>query len=213
LAPLPEPPLFLPWFAGIRRWRAAAVATAGLAIALALPVVTYGIDGTIALHRHWWTTVTSSTAPNLLNQDNVSVAAMFAKWIGPGTTADRLAAGTGAALLVLAALVVGHRGRLPFPEGLEGALLLTLIPLLSPQGWDYVFLIATPAVIYLINFNDRLPVSLRVATLTALAVIGLSLFDVLGRANYARFMRLSIISVCFLIVVAALAALRFRRAA
>ena len=50
-------------------------------------------------------------------------------------------------------------------------------------------------------------------TLTSLTVIGLSLFDVLGRANYARFMRLSIISVCFLIVVAALAALRFRRAA
>jgi hypothetical protein len=205
--------IFLPWLAGIRRWRAATVATTGVAIALALPVATYGIDGTIALHREWWTTVTSSTAPNLLNQDNVSVAAMFAKWIGPGITAERLAAGTGAALLVLAALVVGHRGGLPFPEGLEGALLLTLIPLLSPQGWDYVFLIATPAVIYLINFNDRLPLSLRVVTLTTLAVIGLSLFDVLGRANYARFMRLSIISVCFLIVVTALAALRFRRAA
>ncbi len=205
--------IFLPWLAAIRRWRAATVATVGLVIALALPVVTYGIDGTIALHRDWWTTVTSSTAPNLLNQDNVSVAAMFAKWIGPGTTAERLAAATGAALLLLAALVVGHRGGLPFPEGLEGALLLTLIPLLSPQGWDYVFLIATPAVIYLVNFNDRLPVPLRVVTLTTLAVIGLSLFDVLGRANYARFMRLSIISVCFLIVVGALAALRFRRAA
>jgi alpha-1,2-mannosyltransferase len=205
--------IFLPWLAAIRRWRAATVATAGLAIALTLPVLTYGIDGTIALHREWWTTVRSSTAPNLLNQDNVSVAAMFAKWIGPGTTAERLAAGTGAALLLLAALVVGHRGGLSFPEGHEGALLLTLIPLLSPQGWDYVFLIATPAVIYLVNFNDRLPVSLRVVTLTTLAVIGLSLFDVLGRANYARFMRLSIVSVCFLIVVGALAALRFRRAA
>ena len=138
---------------------------------------------------------------------------MYAKWIGPGATAERLAAGTGAALLVLAVLVVRQRRGIVSPEGLEGALLLTLIPLLSPQGWDYVFLIATPAVIYLVNFNDRLPTGLRVVTLTSLAVIGLSLFDLLGRANYARFMQLSVISVCFLVVAAALAALRFRRAA
>ena len=205
--------IFLPWLAAIGRWRATMTAAAGLALALALPAVTYGIDGTIALHRDWWSTVTASTAPNLLNQDNVSLAAMYAKWIGPGALSERLAAGSGAALLLLAVLVVRHRRGIVWPEGLEGALLLTLIPLLSPQGWDYVFLIATPAVIYLVNFNDRLPTGLRVATLTTLAVIGLTLFDVLGRANYARFMRLSLISVCFLIVVAALAALRFRRAA
>lgn len=205
--------IFLPWLAAIGRWRATAAAAAGLVLALALPSLTYGVDGTIALHRDWWTTVTSSTAPNLLNQDNVSLAAMYAKWIGPGAVAERLAAGTGAGLLLLTVLVVRHRRGIIWPEGLEGALLLTLIPLLSPQGWDYVFLIATPAVIYLVNFNDRLPTGLRVVTLSSLAVIGLSLFDLLGRANYARFMRLSIISVCFVIVVAALAALRFRRAA
>jgi arabinofuranan 3-O-arabinosyltransferase len=205
--------IFLPWLGAIGRWRAAAAAAAGLVVALALPALTYGVDGTIGLHREWWATVTSSTAPNLLNQDNVSLVAMYAKWIGPGPTATRLAAGTGATLLVLAVLVVGHRRGLLWPEGLEGALLLTLIPLLSPQGWDYVFLIATPAVIYVVNFNDRLPPALRLVALTSLAVIGFSLFDILGRANYARFMQLSIISVCFLIVVATLAALRFRRAA
>ena len=43
------------------------------------------------------------------------------------------------------------------PDGLEAALLLTLIPLLSPQGWDYVFLIATPAVVYLVNYDRELP--------------------------------------------------------
>ena len=39
----------------------------------------------------------------------------------------------------------------------RGRLLLTLIPLLSPQGWDYVFLVSTPAIMLLVNYEDRLP--------------------------------------------------------
>jgi len=105
------------------------------------------------------------------------------------------------------------RRRVVAPAGLEAAMLLTLIPLLSPQGWDYVFLIATPAVVYFVNYDDDLPLTLRVITWLALALIAFSLYDVVGRAVYARFMALSIISVCFLVVVAALTALRWRRVA
>ena len=43
------------------------------------------------------------------------------------------------------------------PDTLEASLLLLLIPLLSPQGWDYVFLIGTPAVMLLINELPSLP--------------------------------------------------------
>ena len=59
-------------------------AAAGIAAALVLPVPLYGVHGTVALHVAWWRTVTESTAPNLLNADNVSLAAMFAKWMGVG---------------------------------------------------------------------------------------------------------------------------------
>ena len=117
-------------------------------------------------------------------------------------------------LLGLVALVfIGRRG-IPFPEGIEGAMLLTLVPLLSPQGWHYVFLIATPAIVYLANYEDLLPRPLRVLTIAAVAAIGFSLFDLMGRAAYyATFMRLSIISLCFFVVLAALAALRLRKIA
>ena len=37
------------------------------------------------------------------------------------------------------------------PEYLECALLMLLIPLVSPQGWDYVLLLATPAVVCLVD--------------------------------------------------------------
>ena len=205
--------IFLPWLAAVRRAKAAGIAVAGLLVMLALPAALYGMEGTIALHRDWWTTVTTSTNPNLLNQDNVSVAAMFAKWLGPGSAASRLAAVTSIALLAAAGWMLRSRSRLAFPEGLEAATLLALIPLLSPQGWDYVFLLATPAVMFLVNYGDALPGVLRTVAFAALATAGLSLFDTMGRENYAAFMALSIISLCFLVVVAALGVLRARRVA
>jgi hypothetical protein len=205
--------LFLPWLAGIRRPRALAAAAAGVAVALALPIVAYGLDGTLELHRQWWRTVADSTAPNLLNPDNVSVAALCAKWFGVGDVAASLAAALAAGLLGLAAYVVWCRGGVAFPEGLEGSLLLTLIPLLSPQGWDYVLLISTPAIVYLVNLEDRLPGPLRALTIVAVAVIGLSIYDVMGGAAYRAFMSLSMITVCYFVVIAALVTLRIRRIA
>src|SRR5207253_1724048 len=101
----------------------------------------------------------------------------------------------------------------PQPVPLEGALLLTLIPLLSPQGWDYVLLLSTPAVMFIVNYDARLPAGLRYATIAALTVVALSIFDLMGRAAYARFMALSVITVCYLVAIAALAVLRLRRIA
>jgi Glycosyltransferase family 87 len=205
--------IFLPWLAARRRVASIGAATGGLLFALLLPTTIYGVDGNVRLLADWWRTVAGSTAPNLLNNDNVSAAAMWAKWLGPGDRAAWLATATGLLLLGAAALVHARRADLRFPEGLEAAFLLTLIPLLSPQGWDYVFLLATPAVLILTNYSEEFRPSARAVLVAALLTIGLSLFDVMGRATYARFMALSIISVCFLIVVTMLAILRLRRIA
>lgn len=202
--------IFVPWLAVQGRVLAAFTALAGLAVALVLPLVTYRPAQTIALHVDWWETVSGSTAPNLLNQDNVSIAGMFAKWFGAGDMAWWLSVIAGFVLLGVAGYVFVLRGRVRFAEGLEAALLLTMIPLLSPQGWDYVFLIATPAVVYLVNHHAQLPRGLRIVVFAALLTIGLSLFDVMGRANYARFMALSIITICFFVVIAGLVELRRR---
>jgi hypothetical protein len=90
------------------------------------------------------------------------------------------------------------------PDYLECALLLLLIPLISPQGWDYVLLLATPAVVCLVDrwreFTRRWQWGLGVA----LALMSLTIFDIMGRRLYGRFMELSVISVCALIVAAGL---------
>ncbi|MBA3296349.1 MAG: DUF2029 domain-containing protein [Acidobacteria bacterium] len=202
--------LFLPWLILTRGRRALAGVTMGVICVAAAPVLTYGVAGTIALHRAWWTTVTASTAPNLTNPDNVSVAAMFAKWLGAGGAASALAGATGLALLATAAFVVARGRGLLRRESLEGAMLLTMVPLLSPQGWDYVFLVATPAIAMLANYDDRLPRAVRALAWIAILTIGLSLFDLLGRQGYARFMSWSIITVCFFVVLASLTVLRVR---
>jgi arabinofuranan 3-O-arabinosyltransferase len=197
-----------------RRRRATAVAAGvGVWLLLLLPIPLYGMAGTIDLHHSWWQTVTDTTAPNLLNPDNVSLASMWAKWLGIGGLSSVLATVSAVILLGGVAVVFFRRQLVTFPDGLEGGLLLLLIPLLSPQGWDYVLLIATPAIIYLANYWDTLPVAGRGPTVIAGLTIGLSLFDLMGRAAYAAFMSAAIISVCTMVLVASLIALRLRSVA
>ena len=205
--------LFLPWLVGRRQIASIGAACVGLVVVLLLPAALYGWSGNISLHQEWWRTVSETTAPNLSVYDNVSLAAMFFRWVGPGPLSARLAYGSAVVLLAIAALVFVKRRGVTFPEGLEASVLLTLMPLLSPQGWDYVFLIATPAIVYLVNYEDLLPRPLRVLTLVALVTIGFSLFDLMGRTAYYAFMRLSFISLCFFVVIAALTALRLRKIA
>jgi alpha-1,2-mannosyltransferase len=195
----------------VRRQKATAVAAAiGVWLLLLLPVPLYGVAGTIDLHWSWWGTVTETTVPNLLSPDNVSLASMWAKWLGMSATSVMLATASSLALLGAAAIVFLRRRSVPFPEGLEGSLLLLLIPLLSPQGWDYVLLMATPAVIYLANYLDTLPNVWRGVTVAAALTIGLSIWDLMGRAAYSAFMDAAVLSVCAVVLVAALCTLRLR---
>jgi hypothetical protein len=205
--------ILLPWLAVRRDPVSLAAAALGIGAAFLLPVPLYGVAGTVDLHRAWWATVTGSTAPNLLNPDNVSLAAMWAKWLGPGPLAAALAIVSGILLLAAAGMMLAARRRVRAPDGLEASLLLTLIPLLSPQGWDYVFLISTPAVMYLVNYERRLPDAMRVAGFAALVAIAFSLYDVMGRRLYGTFMMLSLVSVCYLVLVASLVTLRLRKVA
>lgn len=205
--------IFVPWVLAIERRRAFVTGVIGMASAVLAPAVLYGLSGAWSLHAEWWQTVTTSTAPNLLNADNVSFAAMYAKWSHPGRTADWLTALTSIVILAVGADTVRRRRVVGDPDGLEAALLLTMMPLLSPQGWDYVLLLATPAIAFLVNYADRLPRWLGVAAGIAVAIAAFSLFDIMGRRAYAAFMSWSLITLCFVVVIGALYALRVRRVA
>lgn len=209
----PYAAIFAPWLATRKNRTAGLVMIAALVLLLVLPALRYGWQGNIQLLEDWWRTVTATTSPNVTNPDNVSLGAMYAKWLGAESPARLLSMVTAALLVALTAVVIAGRGLLADPEPLEASMLLVLIPLLSPQGWDYVLLIGTPAVMLLINDAAALPRGLRIAAIAAIAVTGLTIYDLVGRDAYAAFMQLSVVTVCAVIEIAALATLRFRRAA
>lgn len=202
--------IFISWLLVTQGWPAAATAAGVVAAGLLLPGMLYGWTRNLDLLREWLHTVTDSTAPNLLANDNVSIAAMWAKWLGPGPIASALAWIT---LVGVAALVVEawrHRRAVFAPEYLECALLLLLIPLISPQGWDYVLLLATPAVLCLVDRWREFPKLWQWTLGLALALMSLTMFDIMGRTLYGRFMGLSVVSVCALVVAAGLVHARRR---
>ena len=205
--------LLVPWLAARRRLPSFAGVAIGIAVALLLPVSVYGFEGNTHLLAEWWRTVTQTTAPNLLDFNNVSAASVFARWLGPGPTAVALAAALMLALLAVAVVVFLKRSGIAAPEPLEVALLLTMMPILSPQGWDYVFLLSTLATMLLVNYRSQLPPVVKPAVTIALVLIAFTIFDLVGRTAYQSLMRLSMITICYLIVIGGLATLRWRKIA
>jgi hypothetical protein len=202
--------ILVPWLLVTQGWPAAAMAAGIVVLGLLLPAAVYGWSGNLELLRGWLHTVTDSTLPNLLGNDNVSIAAMWAKWLGPGAVASTLAWVTVAATLVMVMLAWWRRRPVSAPEYLECALLMLLIPVISPQGWDYVLLLATPAVICLVDRGRELTWPWQWGLGLALALMGLTMFDIMGRTLYGRFMALSVVTVCALTVAAGLLHVRWR---
>ena len=134
-----------------------------LAGGLLLPAASYGWNGNLTLLHEWYRTVTDTTGPNLLASENISFASMWAKWIGPGAHGRGASRCVSAVAAVAAGVAVMWRRRqVAEPNYLEGAYFFVLVPLLSPQGWDYVLLIALPAYMCLVDrWRDLSPPGAR----------------------------------------------------
>ena len=205
--------LFLPWLVVTQGFTAGTVMLLMVLAGLLMPALVYGWEGNRQLLASWYRTVADSTAPNLLGNDNVSFASMWAKWLGPGHTAEILAVVTAAAVLGVVVAIWRKRQDVTTPEYLEFSLLMLLIPLLSPQGWDYVLLLATPAVVCVIDRWNDLNRVWQVFLAAALVLMCLTMFDVMGRDLYGRFMSFSLVTVSALAIVWGMAHLRWRKLA
>jgi hypothetical protein len=199
--------IFLPYFVVRRNARALASGLAVLLVAFLIPALFYGFEKNVDVHREWYQTLRESTPGQLGGADSVSVAAFLAKWSGEADLAAP--AVLFLALLVLAVVVRGRE--VPRSPVLEVALLLVLIPLVSPLGWDYQFLTSVLAVTLLAHHLSRFSKTFRWLLLVNLFVAGFSIYDLMGPASYRAFMSFSVLTVSFLLVGFYLVNLRWRR--
>jgi alpha-1,2-mannosyltransferase len=192
--------VFLPYFILKRKARALGAGAAALALAFVMPALFYGFPGNWMVHKEWIRSLSKSTPHLLTSQDNISLLAMFSKWTGrPSLAFDFWAISL--VLLAASMFFVVQMGRnLEKPVVLECGLLLLLIPLISPLGWDYTLLSSVLAVTLVCRSLNEYGLGARILLVGILLIVPLSLYDLLGRRFYARFMSLSVITLCFLAV-------------
>jgi hypothetical protein len=198
--------IFLPYYVVRLRFAALGAGLAVLAGAFLLPGAFYGLDRNVEIHREWFRTLSQSTPGQLVSADNVSLAAFAAKWSLLPEVAFVLVLCLGFWML----LILRWGRDLRNPAVLEVGALLVLIPLVSPLGWDYQFLTSALALTILARHWRDFPRPARVVLAANLVVVGLSLYDIMGRAAYAKFMEYSILTLCFLLLLGYLTALRYR---
>jgi hypothetical protein len=206
----PYSAVFFPYFLVTGNWTALAAGMAALALAIVAPVMFYGWHQNVEVLKAWFATLSQSTPALLTVKDNVSVIAFFSKWLGNSTRALVASAIVIAGLALLMVPVIRRGGHRRDRAVLECAMLLTLIPLASPLGWDYTFLMSLLAVALLINSFPLLGRPAQVLLAVNFAVIALALFDLMGRPTYGVYMQWSVTTVNFVVIVIALAYLRFR---
>jgi hypothetical protein len=196
----PYAAIFFPYLILKNRWRAAGAGVLTLGIALLLPSLYYGWEGNIRVHQEWYATLSQSTPHLLDTQDNVSFFALFLKWTGSRSLTLPLAAAAIAALalLVFWAILKG-RGR-SGTTFLEGAVLLTCIPLVSPLGWDYNLLMSLPLLMILFYHFRDFPRWGRAVLMIDLFVVFITFYDLIGPASYNAFMAGSVTTLNFLLI-------------
>jgi len=202
--------ILVPWLALTIGWRA--VVPFGLVMAggLLLPVPFYGWQGNMTLLSEWLRTVTDTTAPNLMGPENMSFASMWAKWIGPTYTAARLALASVVVAVAGGLAIMLRRSRVAEPNYLEVAYFLVLIPLVSPQGWDYVLIIALPAYVLLLDRLRDLSLPWRVVAFTGVIFTSFTVWDVMRRTLYALSMQWAAVSVGAVLIALCLMRLRWK---
>ena len=205
--------IFVPWLWFAAGWTGLGVAVATTILGLVAPALVYGWSGNLAQVQGWYSTVTQTTAPNLLNHDNASFASTWSKWLGVGPRAIRWSLVTSAIALAIGATVLLRRREVERPGYLEFSALLFLIPLISPQGWVYVLLLGTPAVLLLVDRWASVPWPWRVLAVAGIGFMSFTIYDLLGRKLYMYVMSLNIIGIAAFVVFLAVISLRFRKLA
>jgi hypothetical protein len=203
--------IFLPYFLLKKKWKSLLTGVGFLFLAFLMPAAFYGFRGNIIILREWISTLSRSTPALLNSQDNISIIAFFMKWTG-NRNISLLLSGLVIAILAFLVLTVILKGRkINRASVVECSILLILIPLISPLGWDYTLLMSVLGVTIIIQNFSGYSKFWRGILVFNFFIITFSLYDIIGRDLYVRFMSWSVITINFLILIGYLMYLRFRK--
>ena len=203
--------IFLPYFILKKKWKVLGSGALFLAFSFMIPSLFYGIRGNISIHNEWRSSLSASTPLLLDSQDNISILGLSMKWTGSLNTSLMILAFSLIILAILLLVIIKKGSGIYKPIPLESSIILLLIPLISPLGWDYTLLSSILGVMIIIRYYSRYPKYLKILLVVNFAVISLSLYDILGRSLYSQFMSLSVITLNFLLLVFYLSYLRFKK--
>ncbi len=182
-----------------------------LIIALLIPTFYYGFKGNFIVLEEWISTLSQSTPTLLTTWDNISIIALFNKWTGDPNLSLVLAIAVLAilAFLILILMMLGKRQERAIV--LESSVLLFLIPLASPLGWDYNLLMSILGIMIILHNYPHYSKIWRLVLVCDFLIIFFSVYDIIGKDFYSTFMSLSITTLNFLLLIGYLAFLRFKK--
>ncbi len=135
---------------------------------------------------------------------------MWGKWWRPEAAPLALTAASSAAVFAIAGAAVAMRRRVRAPEGLEYAAFAFLVPLLSPQGWDYVLLLGLPGYMCLVDRWRDTAWPWRAVMIGGLAVTSFAIYDVMRRPLYMFVVNSGVTTLGALALLVCLLRLRWR---
>jgi len=207
--------VFLPYFVIKKRFKIVLTGAAVVLAGLALPALVFGFRGDWTVLQEWIRTLSGSTPQLLAAGDTASLYAFLWK-ILPGHPALWIKAlwlivGLGIGILFLMMMGAGRKQPRRTPEVLEAAFLLILIPMFSPLGWYYNYLYSVLGILAVILAFPALPRPWKYVLIADLIMIGASLRELLGKALFDFYGGYSLVVLNFLVILAALAYLRFAK--
>lgn len=203
--------VFLPYLAIKGKWRVLMSGSIFLGGAILSPSIFYGLKGNFIVHQEWYSTLLESTPGQLTTADNISILALFTKWMGNTAQSMMLGAAVISILAILFLVLILKGKDVSRAPVLECALGLLLIPLVSPLGWDYTLLMSTLAIMIIIQKYSSYSKMYRIILVINLVLIFSLLYDLLGRDVYSMIMQWSVSTFNFLLLIGYLAFLRFKK--
>lgn len=203
--------IFLPYFLLKGKWKTLLSGMCMLSTAILIPSLYYGLKGNFIVLNEWMSTLSQSTPTLLTTWDNISVIAFFNKW----TANPKLSLIFAViflfilALLVLLLMIVGKR--VEKSVVLECSVLLILIPLASPLGWDYNLLMSILGLMIIVHYFPSYSKIWRIILIGNFLIIFFSVYDIIGKDLYSTFMSLSLTTLNFLLLIGYLAYLRLKK--